>query len=177
MSRVGKNPVVVPKGVEIKIAPAEISVKGPLGTLTEHLGTGVSLKQEGDKVLFEVKDESQHANAMSGTLRALVNNMVQGVTKGFEKKLTLVGVGYRAQAQGDKLNLSLGFSHPVVHMMPKGVTVATPTQTEILIKGASRQQVGQVAAEVRAYRPPEPYKGKGVRYANEQVILKETKKK
>jgi large subunit ribosomal protein L6 len=177
MSRVGKNPVIVPKGVEIKIASLEISVKGPLGTLTQAIGTGIGVTQDGDKVLIEVKEESQHANAMSGTTRALVHNMVQGVTKGFEKKLNLVGVGYRAQAQGDKLNLSLGFSHPVVHTMPKGVKVETPTQTEILIKGSSKQQVGQVAAEVRAYRPPEPYKGKGVRYADEQVILKETKKK
>ena len=177
MSRVGKNPVVVPKGVEVKIGAAELSVKGPMGTLSQFIGTGVAVKQDGDKILFDVKDESQEANAMSGTMRALVNNMVLGVTKGFEKRLSLVGVGYRAQAQGDKLNLSLGFSHPVVHAMPKGVKVETPTQTEIVIKGVDKQQVGQVAAEVRAYRPPEPYKGKGVRYADEKVVLKETKKK
>ncbi len=135
------------------------------------------VKRDGDQVVFEAADESIQANAMSGTLRALLANMVQGVTKGFERKLTLVGVGYRAQAQGDKLNLTLGFSHPVVHQMPKGVKVETPTQTEILIKGIDKQQVGQVAAEVRGYRPPEPYKGKGVRYADEVVVLKETKKK
>jgi large subunit ribosomal protein L6 len=177
MSRVAKNPVVVPKGVEVKVSASEISVKGPLGTLTQFVGEGVVVKAEGDKVLFDVANETQAANAMSGTMRALVNNMVHGVTAGFEKRLSLVGVGYRAQAQGDKLNLSLGFSHPVVHTMPKGVKVETPSQTEIVIKGVSKQQVGQVAAEVRAYRPPEPYKGKGVRYTGEQVILKETKKK
>ena len=177
MSRVGKSPVVLPKGVEVKVGGTELSVKGPMGTLTQFIGTGVLVKQEGDQMLFEVADQSQHANALSGTIRALVNNMVQGVTKGFERRLSLVGVGYRAQAQGDKLNLSLGFSHPVVHSMPKGVKVETPTQTEIVIKGIDKQQVGQVAAEVRAYRPPEPYKGKGVRYSDERVVLKETKKK
>jgi large subunit ribosomal protein L6 len=177
MSRVAKNPVLVPKGVEVKVSDADISVKGPLGTLVQRVAPGVKIKQDGDKVLFDVADESQAANAMSGTMRALVNNMVSGVTKGFEKKLALVGTGYRAQAQGDKLSLSLGFSHPVVHSMPKGVKVETPTQTEIVIKGVDKQQVGQVAAEVRAYRPPEPYKGKGVRYADEKVILKVIKKK
>ncbi len=177
MSRVGKAPVALPKGVEVTIAADSVSVKGPLGTLTQRLNGDVRVKQDGDKLVFEAANDSSQANAMSGTLRALVNNMVTGVTKGFEKKLNLVGVGYRAQAQGDKLNLTLGFSHPVVHMMPKGVKVETPTQTEILIKGTDRQQVGQVAAEVRAYRPPEPYKGKGVRYADEVVVIKETKKK
>jgi large subunit ribosomal protein L6 len=137
----------------------------------------VVAKRDGDNVVFDKAVDSIEADAMSGTLRALLANMVVGVTKGFERKLTLVGVGYRAQAQGEKLNLSLGFSHPVVHQMPKGVKVETPTQTEILIKGIDKQQVGQVAAEVRAYRPPEPYKGKGVRYADEVVVLKETKKK
>jgi large subunit ribosomal protein L6 len=177
MSRVGKAPVALPKGVEVTIAAESVSVKGPLGTLTQQLNGDVRVKQDGDKLVFEAASDSSQANAMSGTLRALVNNMVTGVTKGFERKLNLVGVGYRAQAQGDKLNLTLGFSHPVVHMMPKGVKVETPTQTEILIKGTDRQQVGQVAAEVRAYRPPEPYKGKGVRYADEVVVIKETKKK
>ena len=177
MSRVGKNPIALPKGIEVKISTTEVSVKGPLGTLTQFVGSGVAVKQDDDKIVFSVTDESQHANAMSGTMRALVSNMVLGVSKGFEKKLYLVGVGYRAQAQGDKLNLSLGFSHPVVHQMPKGVTVQTPTQTEIVIKGVDKQQVGQVAAEVRAYRSPEPYKGKGIRYSDETVILKETKKK
>jgi large subunit ribosomal protein L6 len=177
MSRIGKMPVAVPSGVEVAVSAAEVSVKGPLGTLKQPLSPHLRVKREANQVLVEAGDESIQADAMSGTLRALLANMVQGVSKGFERKLTLVGVGYRAQAQGDKLNLSLGFSHPVVHQMPKGVKVETPTQTEILIKGIDKQQVGQVAAEVRAYRPPEPYKGKGVRYADEVVILKETKKK
>jgi large subunit ribosomal protein L6 len=168
---------VVPKGVEVTISADALSVKGPLGTLSQKLGGNVRVQKEGDQLSFQVADESNEANAMSGTLRALAANMVLGVTAGFQKKLTLVGVGYRAQAQGDKLNLSLGFSHPVVHAMPKGVKVETPSQTEIVIKGTDKQQVGQVAAEVRAYRPPEPYKGKGVRYADERVVIKETKKK
>ena len=177
MSRVGKAPIALPKGVEVTLASESLSVKGPLGTLTQALNGQVNVKKDGDNLVFEVANDSTAANAMSGTLRALVNNMVNGVSKGFERKLTLVGVGYRAQAQGDKLNLTLGFSHPVVHPMPKGVKVETPTQTEIVIKGIDKQVVGQVAAEVRAYRPPEPYKGKGVRYADEQVVIKETKKK
>ena len=177
MSRIGKNPVVLPKGVDVTLSTETLSIKGPLGTLSQHLDVRVKVQRDGDQLVFQVDEESAAADAMSGTLRALAANMVQGVTKGFEKKLTLVGVGYRAQAQGDKLNLALGFSHPVVHSMPAGIRVETPTQTEILIKGLDKQLVGQVAAEVRAYRPPEPYKGKGVRYANEQVIIKETKKK
>jgi len=177
MSRIGKKPVPVPNGVEVVLSPAEVSVKGPLGTLKQSVSRNVALKREGADVVLEALGGSIQADAMSGTLRALLANMVQGVTKGFERRLTLVGVGYRAQAQGDKLNLTLGFSHPVVHRMPKGVKVETPTQTEILIKGIDKQQVGQVAAEIRRYRPPEPYKGKGVRYADEVVILKETKKK
>ena len=177
MSRIGNLPVAVPKGVEVTLAADQIAVKGPLGTLTQKLSGRVSIERHEDKLKFAVTEESHAANAMSGTARALIANMVQGVTKGFEKRLTLVGVGYRAQAQGDKLNLTLGFSHPVVHQMPKGVKVETPSQTEIVIKGTDRQVVGQVAAEVRAYRPPEPYKGKGVRYSNEQIVLKETKKK
>ena len=177
MSRIGKNPVVLPKGVDVTLSTEALSIKGPLGTLSQQLDGRVKVQRDGDQLVFQVGDESTAANAMSGTLRALAANMIQGVTKGFEKKLTLVGVGYRAQAQGDKLNLALGFSHPVVHSMPKGIKVETPTQTEILIKGLDKQLVGQVAAEVRAYRPPEPYKGKGVRYANEQVVIKETKKK
>ena len=177
MSRVAKNPVAIPAGVEVKFNATEVSVKGSLGTLSAALCSEVEIKLENDQLTFAAKNDSKFAGAMSGTLRAILNNMVQGVTKGFEKKLTLVGVGYRAQAQGDALNLSLGFSHPVVHMMPAGVTVQTPTQTEIIIKGADKQQVGQVAAEVRAYRSPEPYKGKGVRYSDEVVVLKETKKK
>jgi large subunit ribosomal protein L6 len=177
MSRIGRQPVPVPNGVEVTVGAAELSVKGPLGTLRQPLSRNVAVKREGANVLLEAVGESIQADAMSGTLRALLANMVQGVTKGFERKLTLVGVGYRAQAQGDKLNLTLGFSHPVVHHMPKGVKVETPTQTEILVKGIDKQQVGQVAAEIRRYRPPEPYKGKGVRYADEVVVIKETKKK
>lgn len=177
MSRVAKYPVVVPSGVEVTVAAGMISVKGPLGTLSQALKDGVKVEREGDKLLCKAANDSAQADAMSGTVRALLANMVTGVSKGFERKLTLVGVGYRAQAAGDVLNLTLGFSHPVVHKMPKGVKVATPSQTEIVLTGADKQQVGQVAAEIRAYREPEPYKGKGVRYADEVVILKETKKK
>jgi large subunit ribosomal protein L6 len=177
MSRIAKFPVTLPKGVEATLVAEAVSIKGPLGTLTQPLRSDVKVEKDGDKLLFKTLNETTEADAMSGTLRALVANMVLGVTKGFEKRLTLVGVGYRAQAQGDKLNLSLGFSHPVVHAMPKGIKVETPSQTEIVIKGLDKQLVGQVAAEVRAYRSPEPYKGKGVRYSNEQVVLKETKKK
>jgi large subunit ribosomal protein L6 len=177
MSRIGKKPVPVPSGVEVTVGAAELLVKGPLGTLKQPLSRNVAVKRDGANVVLEAVGDSIQADAMSGTLRALLANMVQGVTKGFERKLTLVGVGYRAQAQGERLNLTLGFSHPVVHHMPKGVKVETPTQTEILVKGIDKQQVGQVAAEIRRYRPPEPYKGKGVRYADEVVIIKETKKK
>jgi len=177
MSRIGKKPVPVPSGVEVTVSAAEVSVKGPLGTLKQVLPRNVAVKRDGASVVLEAVGESIQADAMSGTLRALLANMVQGVTKGFERKLNLVGVGYRAQAQGDRVNLTLGFSHPVVHHMPKGVKVETPTQTEILVKGIDKQQVGQVAAEIRRYRPPEPYKGKGVRYADEVVVIKETKKK
>ena len=177
MSRVAKNPIVMPKGAEINVSADAIGVRGPLGSLTQRAHPLVKVVESDGQITFEAIGESREANAMSGTMRALVANMVNGVTKGFEKKLALVGVGYRAQAQGDKLNLSLGFSHPIVHQMPAGVKCETPTQTEIVIKGASRQQVGQVAAEVRAYRSPEPYKGKGVRYLGEKVVIKETKKK
>ena len=176
MSRVANNPITVPKGVEVTLGGA-ISVKGPLGTMSRAMAPDVAVALNDGVMTFAPVGTSIQANAMAGTLRALVNNMVQGVSKGFEKKLTLVGVGYRAQAQGDVLNLSLGFSHPVAHKMPAGVKVECPTQTEILIKGADKQQVGQVAAEVRAYRKPEPYKGKGVRYSDEVVVIKETKKK
>jgi large subunit ribosomal protein L6 len=177
MSRIAKNPIVVPAGVEVTMAASEISVKGPLGTLKQALNVDVSVERQGDKLLCKATSGSKQANAMSGTIRALLANMVHGVSKGYERKLTLVGVGYRAQAAGDTLNLSLGFSHPVAHKMPVGVKVETPSQTEIVLKGANKQQIGQVAAEIRAYREPEPYKGKGVRYADEVVILKETKKK
>ncbi|WP_322033536.1 50S ribosomal protein L6 [Paraburkholderia sp. J76] len=176
MSRVGKSPIAL-QGAEATLSDEKITVKGPLGTISQAANRLVKVVNDNGTLKFEPTDESREANAMSGTMRAIVANMVQGVTKGFERKLTLVGVGYRAQAQGDKLNLSLGFSHPVVHQMPEGVKAETPSQTEIVIKGINKQQVGQVAAEVRGYRPPEPYKGKGVRYANEVVILKETKKK
>ena len=177
MSRIAKYPVVVPDKVQVTVNPDEVVVKGPLGTLTQPLTREVVVKLEGDKVVFSAADGSKAANALSGALRATVANMVHGVKEGFQKKLTLVGVGYRAQAQGNKLNLSLGFSHPIVHALPEGVKAETPTQTEILIKGSDRQKVGQVAAEIRAYKSPEPYKGKGVRYADETVVIKETKKK
>ena len=177
MSRIAKYPVELPKGVEVTLGDSEISVKGPLGTLKQFMLPSVKVEREGDKLTCKAVEGTTDGSAMSGTMRALLANMVTGVTKGYEKKLTLVGVGYRAQAQGAKLNLTLGYSHPVVHDMPQGIKVETPTQTEILIKGIDKQIVGQVAAEVRGYRPPEPYKGKGVRYADETIILKETKKK
>jgi len=177
MSRVAKNPIAVPAGIEVMLAADQVSVKGPLGTLKQVLNSDVSVHREGDLLQCKATNESMQANAMSGTIRALIANMMLGVSKGFERKLTLVGVGYRAQAAGDTLNLTLGYSHPVSYKMPAGVTVATPTQTEIVLKGSDKQQVGQVAAEIRAFREPEPYKGKGVRYADEVVILKETKKK
>jgi large subunit ribosomal protein L6 len=167
----------VPSGVEVALAAHEVSVKGPLGTLKQALSSDVSVVREGDSLLCKAQNTSQQADAMSGTIRALLANMVQGVSKGFERKLTLVGVGYRAQAAGDTLNLTLGFSHPVAYKMPVGVKVETPTQTEIVLKGSDKQRIGQVAAEIRAFREPEPYKGKGVRYSDEVVILKETKKK
>lgn len=175
MSRIGNNPIKLPPKVEVTIAGGEVSVKGPLGSLSRRFGPTVSVEQSGDTLTF--KAANAEASAMHGTMRALVANMIKGVTDGYQKRLTLVGVGYRAQVAGDKLNLSLGFSHPVVHQMPKGVKAEVPVQTEIIVKGVDKQQVGQVAAEIRAYRPPEPYKGKGVRYADERVVIKETKKK
>jgi len=177
MSRVARMPIAVPTGVDIQIANGVITAKGPLGTLTQAINPLVAINRDGAELKISAVGETTAAAAMSGTFRALVANMVQGVSKGFERKLTLVGVGYRAQAQGATLNLSLGFSHPVAHQMPEGVKCETPTQTEILIKGADKQKVGQIAAEVRAYKPPEPYKGKGVRYSDEVVVIKETKKK
>ncbi|ADL54616.1 50S ribosomal protein L6 [Gallionella capsiferriformans] len=177
MSRVAKNPVVVPGDVEVTMAANEITVKGPLGVLKHGLTADVSVVREGDALLCSATSGSKQSNAMSGTIRALLANMVHGVSKGFERKLLLVGVGYRAQAVGDTLNLTLGFSHPVNYVMPDGVVVTTPTQTEVVLKGADKQRVGQVAAEIRAFRSPEPYKGKGVRYSDEVVALKETKKK
>ena len=177
MSRVGKMPVTVPQGVDVSINNTQISVKGAGGTLSIAANTLVKVVNEAGQVTFTPVDDSREANAMSGTLRQLVNNMVTGVTKGFEKKLTLVGVGYKAAAQGSKLNLAVGYSHPVNIDMPEGIKVETPAPTEILIKGADRQRVGQVAAEIRAVRPPEPYKGKGIRYSDEKITIKETKKK
>jgi large subunit ribosomal protein L6 len=177
MSRIGKMPVAVPQGVDVQVKDDQISVKGTGGTLSLAQNSLVKITNKDGKLSFEPADESREANAMSGTMRQLVNNMVQGVTKGFEKKLTLVGVGYKATAQGAKLNLAVGYSHAVNKDMPAGITVATPAPTEIVIKGADRQRVGQVAAEIRAIRPPEPYKGKGIRYADEKITIKETKKK
>jgi len=177
MSRVGKLPLPLPKGVDVSVGAEQISVKGSLGTLVRPVNALVTIKNEDGKLLFAPANESVAADAMSGTMRALVANMVNGVSKGFEKKLSLVGVGFRAAATGSKLNLQIGFSHPVAKDMPEGVKVACPTQTEIIITGSDRQVVGQIAAEVRAIRPPEPYKGKGIRYVGEKVVIKETKKK
>jgi large subunit ribosomal protein L6 len=177
MSRVGKMPLPLPKGVDVSVTAEQISVKGSLGTLVRPLNALVTVKNEDGKLNFAPANDSVEADAMSGTMRALVANMVGGVSKGFEKKLSLVGVGYRAAAAGSKLNLQIGFSHPVAKDMPEGVKVACPTQTEIVITGSDRQVVGQIAAEVRAIRPPEPYKGKGIRYVGEKVVIKETKKK
>lgn len=177
MSRVGKEPVSVPANVEVILSSSEVSIKGPLGKLQRSFNSDVIIEHDGDTLLVKVANSSRQANAMSGTMRALLANMMQGVTSGFEKKLSLVGVGYRAQVTNETLNLTLGFSHPIVYKIPGGVKVETPTQTEILIKGIDKQQVGQVAAEVRAYRKPEPYKGKGVRYTDEVITMKEAKKK
>jgi len=177
MSRVGKMPIAIPDGTTVTVSGSQITVKGSLGALSRDLSSHVRVKEEDKSLLIEPANESREAQAMWGTTRALLNNMVEGVSKGFERRLTLVGVGFRAQAQGDVLNMSLGFSHPISHKMPGGVKCETPSQTEIVLKGIDKQVVGQVAAEVRAYRSPEPYKGKGVRYANEVVKLKETKKK
>ncbi|SFD79048.1 50S ribosomal protein L6 [Paracidovorax konjaci] len=177
MSRVGKMPVAIPNGVDVSITEDQISVKGTGGTLFVAQNRLVKITNKDGKLSFEPVNDSREANAMSGTIRQLVNNMVLGVSKGFEKKLNLIGVGYKAQASGAKLNLNVGYSHPVNFDMPAGITVATPSPTEIVIKGADRQRVGQLAAEIRAVRPPEPYKGKGIRYADEKVTIKETKKK
>jgi large subunit ribosomal protein L6 len=177
MSRVGKMPVAIPQGVDVAIKDDQINVKGALGALALTQNALVTVKNDAGKLTFAPANDSREANAMSGTMRQLVNNMVTGVTKGFEKKLNLVGVGFKAQAQGAKLNLTVGYSHPVVLDMPVGIKVETPTPTEVVIKGSDRQRVGQIAAEVRAVRPPEPYKGKGIRYSDEKITIKETKKK
>lgn len=177
MSRVAKNPIVLPQGVDVALSAEVISVTGPLGAIQFAANPAVSVEMENGTLSCKAIEGVANSGALSGTVRAIVANMVTGVSKGFERKLNLVGVGYRAQAQGDTLNLTLGFSHPVSHKMPAGVKCETPTQTEIVIKGVDKQQVGQVAAEIRAYRKPEPYKGKGVRYSDEVIVLKETKKK
>lgn len=176
MSRIGNNPVAIPKGVELKIDGQVVRAKGPKGELTLDVHPLVEFAQEDTQLKFKARETSKLSRALSGTMRSLAQNVVTGVSEGFERKLEIIGVGYRAQAQGQKLNLTLGFSHPVVHMIPKGVTVETPSNTEILIKGADKQMVGQVAADIRSYRPPEPYKGKGVRYADEYVLRKQAKK-
>jgi len=176
MSRVAKNPVEVPKGVEVAISGQAVTVKGGKGSLQRDVHASVKVEQTDNVLTFAPKDGSRAAMALAGTTRALINNMVIGVTEGFEKKLQLVGVGYRA-AQGQKLNLTLGFSHPIDYVVPEGVTVETPSQTDVIVKGMDKQKVGQVAAEIRAYRPPEPYKGKGVKYVDEIIVRKEAKKK
>ena len=177
MSRVAKNPITVPKGVEVKIQGNNLNVKGPKGQLQYDVHPLVKMVQADGQIRFERLGETPMARAVSGTMRALVNNMVTGVAKGFEKKLTIIGVGFRAAVQGKKLNLTLGYSHPIVYAVPDGITIECPDQTTIVVRGADKQVVGQVAAEIRGYRPPEPYKGKGVRYSDEQVVRKEAKKK
>ena len=177
MSRVANNPVQIVSGVDVKIDGQNVEVKGANGVMTHNVHSSVEIKQDGDVLTFAARNGDKSSNALAGTTRALLNNMVVGVTKGFEKKLTLIGVGYRAQTQGKVLNLSLGFSHPVEYAIPEGITIETPSQTEVVVKGMDKQQVGQVAANIRAYRPPEPYKGKGVRYSDEHVVRKEAKKK
>ncbi len=177
MSRIAKEPVELPEGVEFKQDGNIVTLKGSNGELSLELNSEVELRQDENRLSLAPRSGSRFANAVSGTMRAILANMAQGVSQGFERRLELVGVGYRAQLQGKKLNLTLGFSHPVVYEAPGGVSIETPSQTEIVIKGADKQQVGQVAAEIRRFRPPEPYKGKGVRYADERVVLKEAKKK
>ena len=177
MSRVAKNPVIIPAKVDVTLSADSVAISGPLGKLSHALTDAMKLVHENNAITVAAANDSQHARAMSGTMRALVASMVQGVSQGFSKKLTLVGVGYKAQAQGAALNLDLGYSHPISCKMPAGVTVETPTPTEVILKGADKQVVGQIAAQIRGYRKPEPYKGKGVRYADEVVIIKETKKK
>jgi len=177
MSRVAKNPVIVPKGVEVKLAGRSLMVKGPKGQLQYDVHPLVDVTHADGELRFQRTGDSSIARAVSGTMRALAANMVKGVTKGFEKKLTIVGVGFRAAVQGKKLNLSLGYSHPIVYAIPDGITVEAPSQTDLVVRGSNKQLVGQVAAEIRAFRPPEPYKGKGVRYADEAIVRKEAKKK
>ena len=175
MSRVSKKPVIIPSGVEVNIQEGSVSVKGPKGSLALKVHPGVNLRQEDSRILFEIKRKD--AVAMAGTMRSLLDNMVYGVSKGFERKLELVGIGYRAQAKGNALNLTLGFSHAIDYPVPEGITVSTPSQTQVVVQGIDKQKVGQVAAEIRAFRSPEPYKGKGVKYADEHIVRKEAKKK
>ena len=177
MSRIARNPVAIPSGIEVKLAPGKLSVKGPKGALEHALHPLVSVRQDGNLLKFERSNDSSLARAVSGTTRALVNNMVTGVSKGFEKRLTIVGVGYRAQVAGKKLNLTLGYSHPIVYDIPAGIAIEAPDQTNLVVRGADKHLVGQVAAVIRGFRAPEPYKGKGVRYADEVVVKKEAKKK
>jgi large subunit ribosomal protein L6 len=177
MSRIAKNPVAIPSGVEVKLAPGKLSVKGPKGALERAIHPLVTVTQEGALLKFARANDSGLARAVSGTTRALVNNMVTGVSKGFEKKLTIIGVGYRAAVQGKKLNLTLGYSHPIVYDIPAGITIEAPDQTNLVVKGADKHLVGQVAAIIRDFRSPEPYKGKGVRYLDETIVKKEAKKK
>ena len=177
MSRIAKQPVEVPSGVEVNINGLEFSAKGPKGFLSVMLHKSVDLKNENNILTFSPRDESKSSMAIAGTTRSVVSNMITGVLSGYEKKLVLVGVGYRAQLQGEKLSLSLGFSHPVVYQVPEGIQIECVSPTEITVRGCSKQQVGQASAEIRAFRPPEPYKGKGVKYADEQIIRKEAKKK
>ncbi|MDP1557859.1 MAG: 50S ribosomal protein L6 [Nitrosomonas sp.] len=177
MSRISKNPVIIPQNVEVLLNVESITIKGPLGQLIQKTTSDTIIESVRNTLIVSAANESKHSNAMSGTIRSLIANMVEGVSIGFVKKLTLIGVGYRAQVAGDNLNLSLGFSHPISYKMPEGVFVESPVQTEIILKGIDKQKVGQVAAEIRAFRKPEPYKGKGVRYADEVIILKEAKKK
>ena len=177
LSRIAKTPLAIPAGVEVALNGSNVKVKGPLGQLEFTFNDAVVISNVENAIVLATKDETKFAKALSGTVKAVMNNMIVGVTKGFEKKLTILGVGYRAQVQGSDLNLTLGFSHPVIYKAPAGIKVETPSQTEVLIKGICKQAVGQAAADIRSYRPVEPYKGKGVRYADEVVILKETKKK
>jgi len=177
MSRIAKEPVSIPANVEVDLSASDVSVKGPLGKLQRSFNSDVTVEHKDDNLFVKVANDSRQANAMSGTMRSLLANMVQGVSQGYEKKLLLVGVGYRAKADKENLNLTLGFSHPVVYKLPEGIKAETPSQTEIVIKGIDKQKVGQVAAEIRAFRKPEPYKGKGVRYADEVIVMKEAKKK
>lgn len=177
MSRVAKRPITVPAGVELNVVQDQVTIKGSKGTSKVNIHPTVAIIKEKDQVIVKLKNDNELNYAIAGTMRALLSNAIEGVIKGFEKKLTLVGVGYRAQMQGKKLNLTLGFSHPIFYDVPEGITIETPSVTEIVVRGANKQQVGQVAADIRAYRSPEPYKGKGVRYADEVVVIKESDKK